>query len=73
MESPTYWYRQKLREVKKENEDLKKLLSDIKEDLKLRAKVRGDVDSDGCVVVDLSHSLFNQLSEVTKDVPKVET
>lgn len=67
MESPIYWYKEELRKVKKENEDLKRLLSDIKEDLKLRASIRGSVDSNGCVVVDLSHSLFSQLQEVIKN------
>ena len=67
MESPIYWYKEKLKEVKKENEDLKKLLSDIKEELKLRASIRGSVDSNGCVVIDLSYSLFSQLQEVIKN------
>ena len=59
-----------LEEIKKENEELKRLLIHIKDDLIVRVKLK-EIENDGnSLVVDLSASLYDELCELTKNVSK---
>lgn len=71
MESPSIYKDAIIEELKRENEQLKNLLLSIKEDLIFRAKMRGDVEPSGCVVVDLGASNWINLCQVLKEKTNV--